>query len=239
MKSFHYHSRIKDTIAVQKRRNSVNDDEEHEENPHLEDFLVTHHCGDADAPSSSASDDAKLRPTLLRPSLSILHNTDCPSRHSCELTESKRRISFHQVTVRDYDMVLGDHPNCSYGPPVALGWHYTEYEPLDLNEYEFHHSRRRPLRQLMLNYFRRVKILEGENSEDEIKKATKEANRAMMQRTITRHLLCCWRIFDAVESVGRKIKRAAKRERTSKRWNDEDELDWTVHGESKSILKKI
>jgi len=235
MKTFQYHSYIRDTITVQKRQNKVNDDEKHEENPHLEDFLVTHHSGDVDAPPPSA--DEKLRPALSRPSVSILHNRGCPSRHSCEITESKRRISFHQVTVRDYDMVLGDHPNCSYGPPVGLGWHYTEYEPLDVNEYEFHHSRRRPVRELVLNYYRRMKIL-ADNSEDEIKKATKEANRAMMQRNITKHLLFLWRIFDAVESAGRKIKRAAKRERTSKRWNDEDELDWSVRGNSKSILKK-
>ena len=70
-------------------------------------------------------------------------------------------------------MVLGDHHKCSYGPPVTLGWHYLEYEPLDLNEYKYDHSRRRPLRQLVLNYYRRKEMLLTENSTDDLKKVTK------------------------------------------------------------------
>mmetsp|Transcript_31396 Transcript_31396/g.66872 ORF Transcript_31396/g.66872 Transcript_31396/m.66872 type:complete len:256 (-) Transcript_31396:229-996(-) len=230
--TFRYHSYMKDSIAVQKRHNYVNDDEVHEENPHLEDFLVPHHSGDVQPPLKGS-----VRPALGRPSVSILHDRDCPSRHSCEITESKRHISFHQVTVRDYDMVLGDHPSCSYGPPVTLGWHYIEYEPLDLNEYEYHHARRRPLRALMLNYYRRMNILGVENSVAELKKATKEVNRTKLQRAITRKFSPCWRVFDASESASRKLKKCVKKGEPAKQWNPEDELDWSVHGTGKSILK--
>lgn len=233
--TFHYHSYIKDSITVQKKHNYVNDDEEHEENPHLQDFLVPHHTGDIDV---SVHNGNGQKPTLSRPCASIMHNKDCPSRHSCEITESKRHISFHEVVVRDYDMVLGDHPNCSYGPPVTLGWHYVEYEPLNLNEYEFHHSRRRPIRQLCLNYYRRKEILSLENSTDDLKKATKTVSRTKMQRTITRQLLPCLTLFDACESAGRKLKRIAKKDESKKTWDDENELDWSRRGSKASILKK-
>lgn len=242
--TFHYHSYIKDTISVQKRHNYVNDDEVHEANPHLRDFLVPHHSGLASLGSVGQADNdieyGKKLPTLSRPCASILHNQDCPSRHSCDITESKRHISFHQVVVRDYDMVLGDHPNCSYGPPVTLGWHYVEYEPLDLNEYEYHHSRRRPIRQLCLNYYKRKEILSVDNSTDELKKATKTVSRTKTQRAITRQLLPFLLLFDAFESAGRKIKRIAKKDESKhKTWDAEDELDWSVHGSAKkSSIKR-
>lgn len=232
-KAFRYHSYYKDTIAVQRRHNYVNDDEEHEENPRLKEFLVPHHSGDVEQPREGSRG-----PTITRPPKSILHDGDCPSRHSREITESKQRISFHQVTVRDYDMTLGDHPNVSYGPPISLGWHYHEYEPLDLNEYEYHHARRRPLRQLGLNYYRRMSILEADNTADELKKAAKEVNRTKMKRTISKTLSPCWKIFYALEIVVRKVKRKVKKERPLKQWDSEDELDWSVHSKNKSILKK-
>ena len=229
---FHFHNYIKDTITVQKAHSYVLDDEEHEENPHLEDFLVPHHSGDI-APEAPAHQ----RPTLSRPCASILHNVDCPSRHSCDITESKRHISFHQIIVRDYDMILGDHPNCSYGPPVTLGWHYLEYEPLDLNEYEYHHSLRRPLRQLILSYYRRRDMLLTENTTDELKKATKEKDRVKMNRSITRNLLPYWKVEDGFESAGRKLKRIVKKGPPENWWDPGDELDWSRHAPKKSSLK--
>lgn len=227
--TFHYHNYIKDTVTVQKKHNYVNDDEEHEANPHLEDFLVPHHSGDIE-PAEPAQ-----RPILSRPKASIMHNVDCPSRHSCDITESKRHISFHQIIVRDYDMILGDHPNCSYGPPVTLGWHYLEYEPLDLNEYEYHHSRRRPLKKLLLNYYRRRDMLLTENTVDELKKATKEKDRVKMHRSLTRAFLPLLKVEDAFESTGRKLKRIVKKP-PKNWWEPEDELDWSMRG-NKSILK--
>lgn len=234
--TFHYHKHFKDTVSVQKRHGYVNDDEEHEENPHLEDFLVPHHDGDI-APEAPLE-----RPSLSRPKGSCMHNVDCPSRHSCEITESKRHISFHQIIVRDYDMILGDHPSCSYGPPVTLGWHYLEYEPLDVNEYEYHHSRRRPLKKLMLNYYRRRNMLLLQNNTlDDLKNATKEKDRTNRKRLITRTLLPIWKAEDACESAARKLKGIVKKP-PKNWWEPEDELDWSGHGKKTgmaSILKGL
>ena len=244
--AFHYHSYIKDSIAVQRQRSYVNDSEEHETNPHLQDFLVPHHIGDVKSEDQEdeahASTTISRKPTLSRPCVSILHNVDCPSRHSCEITESNRHISFHRVVVREYDMILGDHPNCSYGPPVSLGWHYLEYEPVDVNEYEYHHSRRRPLRQLCLNFYRRKEILSKDYSEEEVKEAVKEKDRIMLQRAITRKSLPCMKVEELLERAHRKVKkRLKKRKSTSKgsSWRSEDELDWSRSKFTKnsSILK--
>ncbi|KAL7497117.1 hypothetical protein ACHAWT_006634 [Skeletonema menzelii] len=245
---FHYHSYFKDSISVQKRRRSTNDCEEHESNPHLQDFLVPHHTGDVKSQEIDRS--TKRKPTLPRPCVSILHNADCPSRHSCEITESKRHISFHEVTVREYDMVLGDHPNCSYGPPISLGWHYLEYEPMNVNEYEFHHSRRRNLRQLCLNYYRRQEILLKDHTEDELRRATKEKDRVMFTRKMTKAIFKYGMVGEYIDRALHKIAKRVnskknneagkKKEVGGNTWRSEDELDWSRSKFTKesSILRK-
>ena len=230
--TFHYHSYYKDSIKVQKRQNRVNDDEKHEEHPHLQDFLKVHHTAIVD-PLGVAP---HRKPALARPPKGILHKHDCPSRRPCQVTESKRqrRVAFKEVTVRDYAMVLGDHPNCSFGPPVTLGWRYLEYEPLEVDEYEYHHSRRRPLPLLMLNYYRRNDLLAADHTEAELKKAVKEKDRANLHRGITRALQKYWKVEAALESAGRKLTRAMTRERPEKQtyWEPNDELDWSIRGRS-------
>ena len=51
---------------------------------------------------------------------------------------SKRQVNWGSIRVRDYGRILGENPCCSYGPPLTLDWDYEEYEPLDVDTYEFH-----------------------------------------------------------------------------------------------------
>jgi hypothetical protein len=89
----------------------------------------------------------------------------------------KRSVSFNEIHLRFYDQCLGDHPNTSYGPPIALDWKYEEAEPIAIDEYEGKRGNRRTLRQLMVNYYARKNILMWAYgySEEDLKKATKEA----------------------------------------------------------------
>jgi len=48
----------------------------------------------------------------------------------------KKRISFHTVSVRVYDFILGDHPACSNGPPIAIGWNCYDEKDTEFDEYE-------------------------------------------------------------------------------------------------------
>jgi hypothetical protein len=228
--TFHFRRQILDTVSVQKKHNYVNDDEKHEENPHLEDFLVPHH-------TVHVEPDNLPKPTLSRPCPSIMHKADCPSRHSCKVTESKMHITFDKVIVRDYGMVLGDHPSCSYGPPVQLEWDYLEYEPLPVDEYEYHHSRRRTMRQLILNYYKRTEMLSADNSRAELKQATQEVAKVQWQRAVTRQVLPLYWVQDAIESVGRKFKRGFKKEKPDYTWNTKDDVVRSRCARRPSIIK--
>lgn len=56
---------------------------------------------------------------------------------------SRRRscpVRFSTVTVRDYDMCLGDNPSVARGAPISLDWTYRTEQSCGLNEYENVHE---------------------------------------------------------------------------------------------------
>jgi len=118
------------------------------------------------------------------------------------------------VTLRDYDIILGDHPCCSYGPPITISWDYLQYESIDMDEYEFHHAPRRTLREMRLNcYQRKYLLLMAGFTEEDMEMAKKKASIAKLQRSITRNVVSYTSLLKmetAVESACRKFKRLIK-----------------------------
>jgi hypothetical protein len=118
-------------------------------------------------------------------------------------------VSFHEINLRHYYQTIGDHPNTSCGPPIALDWHYEEAEPIHIDEYEEHRGSRRTLRQLMISNNTRKNLLIWTygHSEEEVKKATKASNKASFQRGVTKYFLPISNVEEAVQSAARKSRR--------------------------------
>ncbi len=131
-----------------------------------------------------------------------------------------RRVSFHEVKIRKYPMIVGDNPACQMGAPVTLDWGFEELPPLDLDDFEAMRSltRRRKLHHLLLNYFQRRRILAGMGfTEEEIKHAEKDAGKFRRQRDVTRLFLPISKLQEIVQSLCRKTKRRMnKAERDTK-----------------------
>lgn len=70
-----------------------------------------------------------------------------------------REVSFDSISIRNYGMELGNHPNCQVGAPVTLSWDYEEQDTQDIDIYEFERKPRRRRNHLILNYYRRNDIL--------------------------------------------------------------------------------
>ena len=134
----------------------------------------------------------------------------------------RRNVSFAKVTVREYDQTLGDHP-CGSGCPVSLGWDFQDGFAEDVEEYE---ASREGLRRIghemkMPPAVRVQKLLENGHTRHQINQTTISSRKAMQGRlqtakqTEARHLAAT-----ALESLGRKVKRAVRR------GNSSDDLFW-------------
>lgn len=164
--------------------------------------------------------------TTRRRRSSILKNTndDSDSDDEGESSAPKkcshgRRISFTSVDIQEHDLTLGDHPDCSYGPPTALDWTVKRRHSIDIDDYEDDRSRdtgtnpRRPHRQMVINYIdRRDAIKNAGYTDKDIKLATKEKERTKELRKLTRsHAKTpAGKMEEWLVSAGRKFRRVVK-----------------------------
>lgn len=116
-------------------------------------------------------------------------------------------VSFSKLDIREYDIAISDHPSCSCGPPIQLGWSYNEQKDLKLEEYETIRSSSRSREDMLLSYHTRNYLLReyAGCSREEIENSIKEVERVKRDRLITDMLmpanLLNERIDDAVSHV--------------------------------------
>ena len=124
----------------------------------------------------------------------------------------RRKISFANVIIREYNLTIGDHPCCRYGPPTTLDWEYEEVHDSRLEEYEATRVPRRKYNQLTLSHIARKDILIGVAgfTDEDVKKAIRRKDFCRFQRKVTKIFSSVWRLEDALESLSRKVSRALK-----------------------------
>merc|ERR1712032_139887 len=71
-------------------------------------------------------------------------------------------VSFKDVSVREFNRIVGDHPDCKFGPPLAIGWEYAENKKIDIDEYEATKPSLQRAGSLKLMSVQRRNILHGE-----------------------------------------------------------------------------
>jgi hypothetical protein len=138
------------------------------------------------------------------------------SRFSASLADSSRsptRIRFESVQIRLYHQTLGDNPAVTYGPPITLDWKYDEMSPVKVDEYEGTRGDRiSDSNKLFLSSMDRRRVLKNKGfSEDEIDRASLEAEKARKERAMTNALLPAMRVEEVLQSTRRKVKRLIKK----------------------------
>ncbi len=112
--------------------------------------------------------------------------------------ENERKVTFSTVHVREYERVIGDHPNAVDGPPIAIGWRYVKLPSFKLDDYENNRVQRKrdlsendssgesnPPKKLqpLAGFVRRNMCLyDLKVSEEEINNAIKESEKIQRQR---------------------------------------------------------
>jgi len=62
---------------------------------------------------------------------SSLENCSTRSISSCN---SRRSVSYGSIHVREFNRIVGDHPDASGGPPMSIGWDFIEKKPIAIDE---------------------------------------------------------------------------------------------------------
>ena len=133
------------------------------------------------------------------------------------LTNSKRNVSFTDISVREYDVELSDHPSCSYGPPIQLGWDYEEKEPTTVEDYEVTRSphRRQNVHDLVLSYNARKHRLKHCSKQKydkrDIAAVEKEIDKVKRERMMTEFFLPAMALDETIEQVCGYVKQVFQR----------------------------
>jgi hypothetical protein len=102
------------------------------------------------------------------------------SSNSVSSSETEKNVRFGDCSVRCYPQVLGDHPYCSLGCPLELGWKYFSKKSCTVEDFELHHKKHRSLQELRLTPEERRSILEDKYTDQQVRKACRRTSRGCM-----------------------------------------------------------
>jgi hypothetical protein len=134
-------------------------------------------------------------------------------------------VRFDVVYTRDYERVVGDNPECSSGPPVAIGWAHGKTQAIHIDKFESSRTKRRSELEMILPREERESILMywGATMHD-VSDAVRRNRKVKSQRNQTvSNMGKAERIEEVFESATRKLKRAVLCKKPSKgdRWENE------------------
>jgi hypothetical protein len=173
--------------------------------------------------------DIQLTSTFLDISSLRQHNGGPPSKRpssrssstSLSTQDSRRSsVSFGSIEVREFDRIVGDHPDVSNGPPLSIGWEFVQDEAVTVDEYEEAKppkSNKREENFLVRTKFERICILHQDYgySIQELRAAEKEAKRVHKQREYSKekHGRTVEYLESAMYAIGHRLHRVLPHKR--------------------------
>jgi hypothetical protein len=118
-------------------------------------------------------------------------------------------VSFGNIQVREYERIVGDHPDTRVGVPLTIGWAFIERPLVSIEQYEGNRIRKGNLR---LTSITRKNLLHNVFGipEEEIRNAEKEIQKIKKQRsTSSKQTLAVAQTETALRGISRKIRRGS------------------------------
>lgn len=120
--------------------------------------------------------------SISSPSSSLLRkffNKNDPPRppHPPGSASHKKTVSFSSLEIREYGREIGDHPLCTIGCPLSIGWEYSEALPVPVDAYEATRSPRRSRADLRTSCEERRRLFASAFSDAELRKAERKLHR--------------------------------------------------------------
>jgi hypothetical protein len=127
-------------VKVTPRRPSLNKSKAKPSKSRIRAGAPSQHVGVEETPSESNHDDDENIPESANTNDHDLRrqtNKSCFLKDDSEINNTqKKSVHFNTIHVRTYNTILGDHPCCTNGLPLALGWDYRDDGTLSIDEYE-------------------------------------------------------------------------------------------------------
>ena len=70
-----------------------------------------------------------------------------------------KAVSFGEMRIRKYSIILGDHPFCVSGCPLQLGWDHEGEERVTIDDFETSRQPRRTLAEMRTTWHQRREML--------------------------------------------------------------------------------
>ena len=149
-----------------------------------------------------------LTPVKSSSQLSDMSSDTLATEVSESSIDSDRRVSFGGIHIREYERIVGDHPDTRIGVPLAIGWGFHEHQAMPLDKYE---SERVPKGNLRMSSITRKNILhnvfgipeeELRSAEKEVQKIKKSRERSKKQSNLSA------KSESAIKGLRRKLKAA-------------------------------
>jgi len=142
--------------------------------------------------------------------MSETSSTLTSSNNSASIEDTRKTmVSFRNLEIREYPIIVGDNPSVSSGVPICIDWIYIEGQPQSLEEYEELRHSRRSLSEMKIPATVRAQMLRKTHSLKEVRLAQKESTKIRNQRKTTVATLDTG--IEAAEVVLESAKRKMKR----------------------------
>jgi hypothetical protein len=170
------------------------------------------HKGDGSAKSSeSVKSKGPMDLTVRLGQLELVGSAAPSNSLSRQSLKKKKRVSFKvsftTVEVRQYNRIVSDHPECTGGPPIGIGWEHTRGKMFDLSQWEDMRCELEKPAELKWDRAKREKILRAWGFGDkEFAAAVRALNKARAQRQTTVRNLGVQKMEETFEQASRKMK---------------------------------
>lgn len=148
-------------------------------------------------------------------SVSVAHDRkDRQERIHGQEPKDRLTVAFRSIQIREFDRVVGDHPDVTNGgPPLTIGWDYLQRPDLNLEDYENAKAKRATqvrVRRLSSGTRRDLLRIDFQVPLEEILKAEKQVERAKKQRAQSNQPTN--KVLGIMEAAKRKLSRRFSRE---------------------------
>ena len=133
------------------------------------------------------------------------------SDNKTTIASEKRRVSFLHVEIREYELELSDHPACSLGPAIAIGWGYELTSKESIDDFETNRPAKRSMAEMKLPRKMRETIMENSKfTKKEIQKTLWDKAKLKDRRQSTNANLPFSHLEERWEKARRKLKRIVR-----------------------------